>query len=44
MAITQTVTELSVAEDTIKVQVAASSGKHLLADPGNHPAEHFRCV
>ncbi|CAI4622780.1 ASN_collapsed_G0034330.mRNA.1.CDS.1 [Saccharomyces cerevisiae] len=41
MTIIQTVTELGVTEDTIKVQMAPSGGKHLLADPGNHPAEHF---
>ncbi|CAI4914386.1 BAD_collapsed_G0034500.mRNA.1.CDS.1 [Saccharomyces cerevisiae] len=41
MTIIQTVTELGVTEDTIKVQMAPSGGNHLLADPGNHPAEHF---
>ncbi|CAI4045246.1 hypothetical protein SKDZ_11G2560 [Saccharomyces kudriavzevii ZP591] len=42
MTTTQTVIELSATEESVKVQMAAAGGKHLLADPGNHPAEHFK--
>ncbi|CAI4034807.1 hypothetical protein SMKI_11G2580 [Saccharomyces mikatae IFO 1815] len=42
MATTQTVIEVGATNEEIKVQLAASDGKHLLSDPGNHPAEHFK--
>ncbi|EJS42864.1 ysr3p [Saccharomyces arboricola H-6] len=41
MTTTETILDLRT-EDNIKVQMAASGSKHLLADPGNHPAEHFK--
>ncbi|CAI1555030.1 hypothetical protein SEUBUCD646_0K02690 [Saccharomyces eubayanus] len=40
---TEIISEISAVNDNVNVEMAATSGsKHLLADPGNHPAEHFK--